>query len=327
MSNSMTAGDDVIQMFKVAYPANLPVLLDAPHGYGKSQLVKQGAQALGIGCIVIDLSIMEPTDLTGLPVTKGDRTIFLPPAFLPRDGNGLLVFEELNRAEKHMTSPCLQLLTTRRLNEYKLPDGWLPVACINPSSGEYDVNELDAALRSRFLHLKLKASPTEWLKWADSNGVHATVRRYVKDVRDVFDSSNPRSWTYVSDMLKSYEKSGIVNEPFLAKLVNGYVSDTHTTAFLATYRGAPANIPNADEILRNYKMEGISIRVWKKEKNTANLNACAHVMRTALQRSDLCAEIAGNQVMKTALADFINDLPADLAKQVRADAKAKGAMK
>ena len=69
------AGPDVIDVLSLAHRSNQPVLLEGPHGIGKSELIEQAADALKIGFIVRDLSLMEPPDLIGLPVRReqGDR--------------------------------------------------------------------------------------------------------------------------------------------------------------------------------------------------------------------------------------------------------------
>lgn len=328
MNNMLTAGKPVIDAIMRAYEADLPVLLEGPHGVGKSQLIEQAASELGVGCVVRDLSLMEPPDLIGLPGKKGGRTIYLPPDFLPDDGKGLLAFEELNRAERYMMSPCLQLLTARCLNDYALPRGWLPVAAINPAADGYDTHELDPALLSRFIRIEVKADPGEWSKWAERSRVHPAVIAYVKDTDGVFDSSNPRSWTYVSDLLGAGKEGGRGGTPVLAAAVCGLVGETHASAFLGVYShgGTLAEIPDAAEILRGRKRTLDSVRSWAKAKDTARLSACAFAVRTALQDADLCAEIAGDSKMTKALLAFIGELPADLAGTVRADARRKGAL-
>jgi MoxR-like ATPase len=121
---------------------------------------------------------MEPPDLVGLPKLDGSVTRFLPPSFLPTGGKGLLVFEELNRCPTYMRAPCLQLLTARTLNDYELPAGWLPVAAINPPDQGYEAEELDPALRSRFVQAVVEPDREEWLAWARTVGTHAAVLAY-----------------------------------------------------------------------------------------------------------------------------------------------------
>jgi hypothetical protein len=44
------------------------------------------------------------------------------------------MLEELNRAERYIQQPALQLLTARRLHEYTLPPGWVCFAAVNPET-------------------------------------------------------------------------------------------------------------------------------------------------------------------------------------------------
>ncbi len=121
-----------------------PELLSGSHGIGKSDFLQEFGGARGLRVHVLDLSLLEATDLTGLPYQDAGRTRFAPPAHLPSAGEGpsMLVLEELNRCDRSVRQPCLQLLTARRLNDYRLPDGCFVVACVNPVEGGYDVDEL-----------------------------------------------------------------------------------------------------------------------------------------------------------------------------------------
>jgi len=122
---------------------------------------------------------MDPPDLTGMPKLEEGCTRFFPPAFLPTEGKGLLVLEELNRAPVFMRAPCLMLLTARSLNDYKLPPGWLPVATINPPEDGYEAEELDAACLTRFTQINVVPDRDEWIRWAQENDVDADVINYV----------------------------------------------------------------------------------------------------------------------------------------------------
>src|SRR5689334_8426044 len=77
-------GPRVEAVLEVAYRARRAVLLEGPTGIGKSELVTQVAKKLGIACTVLDLSLLEPPDLVGLPVIEEGRTRYALPRFLPR---------------------------------------------------------------------------------------------------------------------------------------------------------------------------------------------------------------------------------------------------
>src|SRR5690242_3372218 len=108
---TVSAGEPLIELLSLAYQADQPVLLHGKHGVGKSAILAEAAARLGIGQLVRDLSLMEPPDLLGIPrVGDEGTTHYAAPAFLPRGGKGLLLFEELNRCPPYMRAPCLQLL-------------------------------------------------------------------------------------------------------------------------------------------------------------------------------------------------------------------------
>jgi len=322
------AGKQVIDAIGLAYAAGKPVLLEGAHGVGKSQILEQAAKALGVGFIVRDLSLLEPPDLVGLPTTKGGLTRYAPPAFLPTQGNGLICFEELNRSERYMMSPCLQLLTARTLNDYELPKGWLPVAAINPSDdGDYLVSEMDGALLSRFVRIQVMADPVEWLNWADANGIHPAVIKYVKNTPDVFegDQSNPRSWSYVSDVLHAFEKGSKATDDILTVAVSGIVGDVHCAAFLRSYSQSEEPLPSTS-VINDYARFKHEVEKWAEAKRMDMLNATVRNVLVALQSTDTCNEIAGDESKQEQLADFIRDLPGDMGKKVRDAGRRNGAM-
>ncbi|MBT3191083.1 MAG: AAA domain-containing protein [Verrucomicrobia bacterium] len=321
----MKAGKEIIDLLKLAHQSNRPVLLEGPHGVGKSQLIEQAADTLKVGFIVRDLSLMEPPDLIGLPVQKSGRTVYAPPKFLPRTGRGFLTFEELNRSEKYMMSPCLQLLTARCLNDYQLPDGWLPVAAINPAGESYDTRELDPALLSRFMRIQVEPDVKSWMSWASRNGVHESVRRYVGAVPDIFAATNPRSWTYVSEVLTAYEGSGRGDKRILMAGVAGLVGDTHASSFIKVYRSGDV-VLTVDVVLRKYRSVRATVKGWMKSKRTDSLAGIAHGVQVELQDCDLCAEIRGSKALTKNLEDFVSDLPADLGRKVRSAARQGGAL-
>ena len=323
----LSAGKQVVDALVMAYRANTPVLVVGRHGIGKSQLLEQAAKALGIGCIVRDLSLMEPPDLVGLPYQKDGRTVYAPPSFLPSGGRGLFICEELNRCEKYMLAPCLQLLTARKLNDYVLPEGWLPVAAINPAGDAYDVSELDPALLSRFTRIEVEACPKTFVAWAQGNGVHQAVSHYVTGVKDIFasDESNPRAWTYLSQLLKAFEKNtGSCSEGVLLSMMAGQVGEIHARAFLKHYHHGTEEPLALKDVLSDPEQAIAIVRGWTTAKRTDLLSATAHQLKVELQSSDTVAVLQGEPGKARVLRDFCRELPADLARQIKTFMRQQG---
>ncbi|MCS6902035.1 MAG: MoxR family ATPase, partial [Myxococcales bacterium] len=183
----LPVGPRLEAVLEIAHRARRPVLLEGPTGIGKSEVVQGLARRLGIGFVVLDLSLLEPPDLVGLPILAGGRTTYATPRLLPQDGEGILMLEELNRAERYIQQPALQLLSARRLHEYELPPGWSCFAAINPEIGDYQVTPLDPALRARFVHLLVRADRSAWLAWAVQAALHPAVLALARTHDRVFD--------------------------------------------------------------------------------------------------------------------------------------------
>lgn len=321
------AGNDVVSTIRLAYTARKPVLLEGRHGVGKSQLIEQAADDLGIDCIVRDLSLMEPPDLIGLPVQDNGRTKYSPPSFLPDSGRGLLVFEELNRSERYMMAPCLQLLTARTLNDYRLPDGWLCVAAINPASEGYEVNSLDAALLSRFIRIQIEPDVKSWTDWAAQCDAHPAVVKFVSATPDIFaaEQSNPRSWAYASDVLKAYEQSGIDDEDLLVTAVSGLVGDSLAIALIQSMLADEEAI-SPDNILEHYEKYRSAVLHWVRMKRIDVINATIHGVQVRLQNGDVASRVATMATLSRNLDIFIKDVPADLGRKLAQAAKQSGAV-
>lgn len=322
---TLKAGNAVLNFIKLCYKANRPVLLSGRHGIGKSELLELATKELGIAYLCRDLSLMEPPDLLGLPIAKGGKTVYQPPAFLPQEGNGILVFEELNRCERYMRAPCLQLLTARTLNDYHLPSGWLPVAAINPGDSEegYDVGDLDPALLSRFVQVSLEPNRSEWLAWARTAGIHEAVIDYVEQDGTVFDhpTSNPRAWKYVSDVVsRSDENPSSVS---LRAAVMGLVGDQRAMAFLKTLKNTVRPL-EAPEILKNYPTHRAKLRAWiQGGKLDMVRGTLVNVQRHLQPETDYNALCNCEKHLKNVTA-FLKDLPGDLQEQVANDFKERG---
>jgi hypothetical protein len=236
---SVPIGDRVVALLEIAYRARRPLLLEGPTGIGKSQIVAQFAARIGIQCKVLDLSLMEPPDLIGLPQLRDGRTHYAYPAELPIDGRGVLMLEELNRAEIPVMQPALQLLSARRLHEYELPAGWMCVAAINPEQDEYQVNRLDPALRSRFLQVPVHADRDEWLRWARSHNLHPVVLSLIAENPTVFESTAPRSWSYLAELLQALSVEEQRRRELVLTLARGYLSTPWATAVAEAFAGLP----------------------------------------------------------------------------------------
>jgi len=310
---TIKAGKPLVELARLCYEANRSPLLIGHHGVGKSEILATAAAEMKIGFISLDLSVMEPPELIGLPYPDGPITRYRPPATLPKDGKGLIVFEELNRCPRYMRAPCLQLLTARAINEYSLPQGWLPAAAINPPDGEYEVDELDAALRSRFTEIGVEPDRDEWLAWGRNHGVHPAVLRYVESDPTVFDQpqSNPRAWKYVSDLVNV--QSGYSREVLRVAVV-GQVGEKRAASFLKTLKDG-VKVLTADEILVSYPTHQSFLKTCVKGGQLDMVRSSLLGVLKRLQSSKNFEAVLRSHKKKSNLRAFLGDLPGDLREE------------
>lgn len=165
--------DDIKQFLTNCAKANVtvPTLLVGSMGVGKSQIVKQVSEDLGIGLVDLRLAQQEAGDLIGLPYQVNGKTEWAKPSWFPEEGTkGILFLDELNRAPTDVRQAVFQLVLDRRIHTHKLPDGWFVHAAINPDNGNYQVETLDPAMLRRFCVLEVTPDVDVWLSWAKGAG-------------------------------------------------------------------------------------------------------------------------------------------------------------
>jgi MoxR-like ATPase len=303
-------GPRVVEVLELAYRARRPILLEGPTGIGKSQIVHEFAQASGLSFTMLDLSLLEPPDLVGLPVIEGGRTHYASPAELPTAGRGVLMLEELNRAEVPVMQPALQLLSARRLHAYELPPDWICVAAINPEEGDYQVNRLDPALRSRFLQLSVCADRDAWLGWATKANVHPVIASVVRDHADAFEHASPRSWTYASDVLHALRPGELENRELVRVALRGYVP----AAWAIVVTAAHASLPVMPVLDANALFTGGLGKLVAGARIDAVALLAAQARRL-LASDALAVRAESGAITLAALEQLLAPLPGDLREQ------------
>ena len=232
-----------------------PVFIWGPPGVGKSSVVRSVAAEMGLDIIDIRASLLDPTDLRGIPAVHDGKAIWCPPVFLPSDpdSKGLLFFDELNAAPPLVQASLYQLVLDRRVGEYRMPDGWRIVAAGNRSEDASIVFRMPAALANRFIHLDFDVDIDDWNAWAARNGIHPLILAFINTRRQLlFDMSDsrrafpsPRSWEMLSDSMK--ELGGAETA---ADVMLGIVGEGAAIEFLGYCRGAISEA-KIWEILKN----------------------------------------------------------------------------
>lgn len=311
----LPVGPRLLRVLDLAYRARRAVLLEGPTGIGKSEIVRKVADQLGIATVVLDLSLLEPPDLVGLPVISDGRTSYAVPRVLPAGGAGILMLEELNRAERYIQQPALQLLTARRLHEYELPPDWVCFAAVNPETSDYQVTPLDRALRARFLTLSVRADRSAWLAWAQTSGVHPAIIALAQQHERILDEVPPRTWTYASILLASLRPEEIADGAFLRDALGGYLPPAWVEALVLSKDSWAGKIAfDVRALLADYGPQSplaAEIASYKQRGQTDRLDELSTRLVPLLAGPEAGVLIAQKQLSLGAFEALIADLPGD----------------
>lgn len=253
-----------------------PVMIWGSPGVGKSQTVKSLAKKKGRTLIDLRLSQIDAVDLRGLGFPNDNRrrvewfiSDFLPDA--KRDGpEGYLFLDEINAAPQSIQSAAYQLVLDRRLGDYELPPGWAVIAAGNRRQDRAIVNEMSSALKNRFTHLDFSVNHEHWNSWAIGAGIDDMVRGYIRfrpaqlnefeprgdsakekerlnQLRDARAFATPRSWEFVSNIVKKNPPASIE-----LPLISATVGEGNAVDFFS-YAKYHRQMPDLDALLKDPK--------------------------------------------------------------------------
>jgi len=231
---------DLTKSLTALVEQKVPTFLWGAPGIGKSSIVKQIARERNVGFIDLRLALMDPTDLKGIPFydKESHTALWAPPAFLPKDGEGILFLDELNAAPPSVQASAYQLILDRQVGEYKLPDGWAIVAAGNREGDRGVTYRMPSPLANRFVHFEMEVNVDDWRFWAYKKELDERIIAYISyksqhlftfDAKsDTKSFATPRSWEYVDSILKSS-----IDEVLLLNAVSGAVGKDVAVGFLS----------------------------------------------------------------------------------------------
>ncbi len=220
-----------------------PVFIWGQPGIGKSSLVRQFSDQLGLPCVSLLGSQLAPEDIIGVPQVTDGVSRFCPPANIARREPYCLFLDELNACSPEVQKAFYSLIQDRKVGEYELPRGSIVIGAGNRSQDSAIVKPMSSALINRMAHVHLRVSTREWLDWAIANSIHPNIIEYIGLRPDHLSVtppkheepfSTPRSWHILSDSLKEYGDD--LSDRQLEILAFGCLSPHHAGQFKAFVR-------------------------------------------------------------------------------------------
>jgi|694.fasta_scaffold76995_4 hypothetical protein len=249
----------------------IAISICGPAGLGKTSVVEQLAEELDIKHVeIINLAQLDELgDLVGIPikeqqlstkqdgktigkwvdekimasyltqgwqVTNNSRMSYSKPAWIAGKGeNGVLILDDYTRAAPRFMQAVMEIIDKQRYISWKLPKGWTILLTENPDDGTYNVSDIDAAAKSRYITFDMKWEPEVWAEWAeqasiDPRAINFTLLHGKEIIKDNNPHINPRS------LVKFYNSLRTITDyskqlPLIQNIGEGAVGPEVTTLF------------------------------------------------------------------------------------------------
>jgi len=217
-------------------------MLWGTRGVGKSSIVQQLADTVGVPLIDLRLTTIEPVDLRGALFADDERrqTVWFPPEFLPDDSvpAGILFLDELTAADQRLQVSAYSLILDRRVGNYRLPDGWMIIAAGNAAHHGALSHDMGTALADRLFHFNVQSSLPAFVSYGIAHRMAPQVMAFLQVRPDRLDDTaaqlaqdhlvgaSPRGWEAVSDVLRSP-----LDMPLKRLLVQGRIGAANAAEF------------------------------------------------------------------------------------------------
>lgn len=143
--------------------------------------------------------------------TGKTRMSYAKPAWLPEynENGNLVCLDDFTRANPQLLQAVMSIILEQEYVSWRLPKKSTIILTSNSDNGEYNVNALDEAQRTRLLNFEVGFSINPWAAWAEKAGIDGRcinfVMSYYNELFEADDEGNricnPRSFVMFANMI------------------------------------------------------------------------------------------------------------------------------
>ncbi len=245
--------------YVIPVQAQRPVFLLGAPGIGKTAIMAQVAQELGIGLVSYSMTHHTRQSALGLPfivhrsfgeeefdVSEYTMSEIISSMYdyMERTGHdrGILFLDEINCVSETLYPSMLQFLQFKTFGRHHVPSGWVVVCAGNPPEYNKSVYDFDVVTLDRLRKLDVEPDLEAWMGYARATGVHPAVTSYLSARPNQFYSVSQgtsgksfvtaRGWDDLSRTIKISESKG---RPVNMALVNQFIQDGEIAERFAQY--------------------------------------------------------------------------------------------
>ncbi len=213
-----------------------PIFLLGAPGIGKTAIMEQVAQELGIALVSYSMTHHTRQSALGLPfishreyqgmtydVSEYTMSEIIASIYevMEKSGirEGILFLDEINCVSETLSPSMLQFLQYKVFGRHSVPEGWVIVTAGNPPEYNKSVREFDVVTMDRLKVLEVEADYKAWKEYARQKRLHGAILNFLELKKDDFyrieTTVNGRSyvtargWEDLSEILHLYEEEGI----------------------------------------------------------------------------------------------------------------------
>lgn len=245
--------------YEIPIEKQRPVFLMGPPGIGKTAVMEQIAQELGVGLVSYSMSHHTRQSALGLPfivkknyggkeysVSEYTMSEIIASVYDMIEDTGLkegiLFLDEINCVSETLAPAMLQFLQYKTFGRHQVPYGWIVVTAGNPPEYNNSVREFDVVTWDRMKRIDIEPDYDAWKEYAVNNGVHPAITTYLDIKKGDFYKiestlegktfATARGWTDLSAAIRIYERRGFA---VTERLVGQYIQNSRIARDFAIY--------------------------------------------------------------------------------------------
>ncbi len=341
--------------YKIPVVRQRPIFLLGAPGIGKTAIMEQIAQELGIALVSYSMTHHTRQSALGLPFIKQkeydgktydvseytmSEIISSVYETMEESGvkEGILFLDEINCVSETLAPSMLQFLQYKIFGKHKVPEGWVVVTAGNPPQYNKSVREFDVVTMDRLKVLEVEADFETWKQYAKAKELHSAVISFLELKKEFFYHMETtvkgrayvtaRGWEDLSQIIKLYEEDGLtVDEDLIGQYLRSDNIVKEFSAYYDLYNKYKNDYKVNDILIGNISEESIE----KAQKADFDerlsllgllLDQVQSSMKKVMETSDFLT-----QIMPTLrLLKDCEDIPAKIDEEVLAFEKKKNGL-
>lgn len=250
---------DEFDNFEIPIERQRPIFLMGAPGIGKTAIMEQIAQELGVALVSYSMTHHTRQSALGLPfiikktfggveydVSEYTMSEIIASIFEKMEQTGLkkgiLFLDEINCVSETLAPAMLLFLQYKIFGGHSVPEGWIVVTAGNPPEYNKSVREFDVVTLDRLKRIDIEPDYDAWKEYAYKTGVHASIITYLEIKKGDFYKVETtvegkkfvtaRGWDDLSQMIRLYEQHRFTVDE---KLIQQYLQEPKIAKNFAIY--------------------------------------------------------------------------------------------